>query len=197
MRVWSGTLPVSAIWGDDVKTTILLLVIGAAALAACGDEKPPTDPVLPIAEWVKIATFLCPDIALTDEDCTIDVEGDTLIAGRIYIQEHHFINAEYLFGILSWPLQGASSCADSNSDGRCVLFGVWGAFDFALGNQRLAFRLVDPINYRFDYFLMVGGIALADTSFEWHAKSAGVNSGSAATGFLSSPGTLGEPAPAR
>jgi len=170
---------------------VLLMMIGAATLAACGDEEPTVGPVLPRAEWVKIATFLCPEDALSNEDCTTPVQSDTLIAGRIYLQEHIFVNAEYLFGILSWPIAGASSCDERNSEGRCVLFGVWGAFDFEFGNQRLAFRLADPIDYHFDYFLMLGGTTLADTTFDWHVKGDEASAASAATGFLASPGTPG------
>ena len=137
---------------------------------ACGDKEPVMGPVLPIAQWVKVDTFACPEDADTSEQCSDLVSGDTVTAGRVYIQELVFTNAEYLFGILSWPLDGASSCSERNSEGQCVLFGVWGTFDFEFGLQRIAFRLADPIDYQLEYFLMVGGDVIADTVFEFRAQ---------------------------
>jgi hypothetical protein len=134
---------------------------------ACGDEEPITGPVLPIAQWVKVDTFACPDGAQTSEQCSNEVGGDTLSAGRVHLQELVFTNADYLFGILSWPLAGATSCPSTNSENRCVLFDVWGPFDFEFGLQRIAFRLTDPIDYRFEYFLMISGNVVADTAFDF------------------------------
>lgn len=145
--------------------SILLAALGLLLVASCGDEEVFTGPVLPRGEWVKISTFACPDDAQTDEECTIPVaEGEQLVAGGIYVQEHHFINSDYLFGVLSWPPTATTVCDDISSEGRCVLFGVWGTYAFEHGVQRLVFRLTDPVEYRLDYTLMVGGHLLADTS---------------------------------
>ncbi len=145
--------------------SIILAALGLLLVVSCGDEEVFTGPVLPRGEWIKITTFTCPAGAQSDEDCTIPVApGDTLLAGEIYVQEHHFINSEYLFGVLSWPLTPTSGCNDINSEGRCVVFGVWGTYAFEHGVQRLVFRLTDPVDYRLDYSLMVGGHVLADTS---------------------------------
>lgn len=159
--------------------SILLAVLGTLLVVSCGDEEVFTGPVLPRGEWVKISTFACPADAQTDEDCTIPVApGEQLVAGGIYVQEHHFINSEYLFGVLSWPLTQTTSCDDINSEGRCVVFGVWGTFSFEHGVQRLVFRLTDPVEYRLDYTLMVGGHVLADTSLVLPVAGAPAPSGS-------------------
>ena len=149
---------------------------------ACGDEEPLTGPLIPRGEWVKIATFSCPADAQTSDDCTERVAEDTLTTGNVHIQELVFTNAEYLFGILSWPLDGASSCPGTNSAGRCVLFDVWGPFNLDFGLQRIAFRLADPIDYRIEFFLMVGGTVVADTVFDIGTSTA-VSSATVATEF--------------
>ncbi len=145
--------------------SILLAVLGLTLVASCGEEEVFTGPVLPRGEWVKISTFACPADAQTDVECTIPVApGDELVAGGIYVQEHHFINSDYLFGVLSWPPTATTACDDLDSESRCVLFGVWGTFAHEHGVQRLIFKLTDPVEYRLDYTLMVGGHVLADTS---------------------------------
>ncbi len=78
---------------------------------ACGEEEPVMGPVLPIAQWVKVDRFACPEDADTSELCSDLVSGDTVTAGRVYIQEFVFTNAEYLFGILSWPLDDVLAVA--------------------------------------------------------------------------------------
>ncbi|UCF18460.1 MAG: hypothetical protein JSU87_10970 [Gemmatimonadota bacterium] len=156
-----------------MRYVIPFLAIVAILFGACGDEEVFTGPILPDGEWVRIFTFACPEDAQTDDDCTIAVElGDTLTAGSIYVQEHHFINSEYLFGVLSWPLIPNRGCDNVNSGGRCVVFDVWGVFPAEHGVQRLVFKLSDPITYRLDYALMFGGAVLADTSFAWPVRAA-------------------------
>ncbi len=156
-----------------MRYVIPFLAVAAILFGACGDEEVFTGPILPEGEWVRIFTYACPEDAQTDNDCTIAIEvGDTLTAGGVYVQEHHFIKSEYLFGVLSWPLVPNRGCDNVTTEGRCVVFDVWGVFHPEHGVQRLVFKLSDPVTYRLDYALMHGGAVLADTSFAWPVRPA-------------------------
>ena len=87
----------------SILATVLLPALGCA-----DEERGPMEPALPRAEFVKIATFECPVDAASSEDCTQSAESE-LTVNHLYIQELHFVEADYLLGQMSWPFADAVS----------------------------------------------------------------------------------------
>ncbi len=140
----------------SILATVLLPAFGCA-----DEESGPMEPALPRAEFVKIATFECPVDAASSEDCTQSAESE-LTVNHLYIQELHFVEADYLLGQMSWPFADAVSPCEV-VERRCVLFGLWGPFDREHGIHRIGFRLEAVTEYEIRYSLMVLNHLLADT----------------------------------